>query len=122
MNKELIESTYSKILNNMYFTEYEKGIDQEGWYSNERNDKWLPLSPNQTKLFDFRNDNTEIRPKSLSNYVTLNTSQRMFIADEILNKYSMLKKDKGIFHAQLFSAMDEYLKECTKNNLTITGL
>lgn len=46
----------------------------------------------------------------------LNTVQRMDIANKIFEKYSMLKNDKGIFHAQLFSAMEEYIFECNKKN------
>ena len=61
---EKIESEYTKIFKNLYFTDYQKGIDEEGWYSNERNDRWLPILQ-EIPLFDFRNNNTEIRPKSL---------------------------------------------------------
>lgn len=46
---------------------------------------------------------------------SLDVIWRMVIADRIWSKYSMLKKDKGIFHAQLFSAMEDYLRECTKD-------
>lgn len=64
--EEKIEKHYSTIFKNMYFTDYQKGIDEDGWYSNERNDKWLPVLPHQIQLFDFRNNNTELRPKSLN--------------------------------------------------------
>lgn len=47
---------------------------------------------------------------------------RMKIAEEIQVKYSMLKKHKGIFHDQLFSAMEEYLKACTEKGYKIEGL
>jgi hypothetical protein len=49
-----------------YFSDIEKGVDAEGWYSNERNGRWLPLQPSVIRLMDFRNDNTECRPKSLN--------------------------------------------------------
>lgn len=122
MKEQEIENVYSTIFSNMYFTEYQKGIDSYGWYYNERNDKWLPLLPHQMVLFDFRNNNTELRPKSLSKHQTLTTTERMVIVEEISNNYSMLKKGKGIFHAQLFSAMEDYLKECIKDNKELTGL
>lgn len=122
MNEQVIESAYSTIFKNMYFTEYQKGIDSDGWYSNKRNDKWLPIQPHQMSLFDFRNDNKELRPKSLSEYNTLNTMQRMVIASSISDRYSMLNNCNGIFSSQLFSAMEDYLKECIKDNKELKGL
>ena len=50
---------------------------------------------------------------------SLRTVDRMKIADKIISDYSMLKKDKGIFHAQLFSAMDDYLKACNETGYKI---
>ena len=52
----------------------------------------------------------------------LTVLDRMKIAENIQSKYSMLKKNKGIFHAQLFSAMDEYLKECHETGYKYGGL
>ena len=43
---------------------------------------------------------------------TLNTVQRIDIAKNIISRYSMLKKQKGILHEQIFSAMEDYLSEC----------
>lgn len=53
---------------------------------------------------------------------TLNTTQRMVIASSISDKYSMLSNCNGIFSSQLFSAMEDYLKECTKKDYNLTGL
>jgi len=50
---------------------------------------------------------------------SLRTTDRMKIANDIIANYSMLKKDKGIFHAQLFSAMDDYLKACNGTGFNI---
>lgn len=119
---EKIINAYSTIFKNMYFTDYQKGIDTDGWYSNERNDKWLPILPHQIPLFEFRNGNKELRPKSLIQNNILDTSQRMSIAEEITSNYSLLRKDTGIFTAQLFSAMEDYLRECTKQNKELKGL
>lgn len=53
---------------------------------------------------------------------TLNTMQRMVIASSISDKYSMLNNCNGIFSSQLFSAMEDYLRECTKIDFKLTGL
>lgn len=50
---------------------------------------------------------------------SLRTVDRMAIANKIIAEYSMLKKDRGIFHAQLFSAMDDYLKACNDTGYKI---
>jgi len=42
----------------------------------------------------------------------LTVTARIKIAENIQSKYSMLNKPKGIFNEQLFSAMEEYLKQC----------
>jgi len=64
MKKEIKES-WEKVLRFPLKT-VEKGIDEEGWYSNERNDAWLPILPQDIHLYEYRNDNTEIRPKCLT--------------------------------------------------------
>ena len=53
---------------------------------------------------------------------SLHTLRRMLIADMISKKYSMLKNDNMLFQSQLFSAMEDYLKECTKKNYELKGL
>lgn len=52
----------------------------------------------------------------------LTVTERMKIAENIQSKYSMLKKPKGIFHEQLFSAMEEYLKQCDETGYRYEGL
>jgi len=66
VDKEKIISAYSTIFKHIYFTQIEKGIDSNGWYSNERNDGWLPLQQHEINQLDFRNNNREFRPKSLA--------------------------------------------------------
>lgn len=53
---------------------------------------------------------------------SLSTVKRMEMADIIISKYSILKKQKGIFHEQLFSAMEEYLKKCIDTGYRFKGL
>ncbi len=52
----------------------------------------------------------------------LTVLDRMEILIEIQNKYSLLKKQKGIFDEQLFSAMEDYLRSCTAYNRRFEGL
>ena len=52
----------------------------------------------------------------------LTVSMRMKIVDKIREKYSMLNKDNDIFSAQIFSAMEEYLKECDSTGYRYEGL
>jgi hypothetical protein len=48
-----------------YTKDHVKAIDDDGWYSSEKNDQWLPLQPNQLPLLDFRNGNRDFIPKVL---------------------------------------------------------
>ena len=52
----------------------------------------------------------------------LTVLDRMEIVIEIQNKYSLLKKHKGIFDEQLFCAMDDYLRSCTDTGRRFEGL
>lgn len=65
MEQAKIREAWESVLK-VHFHLIEKGINSEGWYSNERNDQWLPLQSSDMHLYDFRNDNTEVRPKSLN--------------------------------------------------------
>lgn len=73
-------------------------------YAVQETVKSKPEELKMAKAFD--ND------ESASEVKTLNTVQRLAIAQGIISKYSMLKKQKGILHEQVFSAMEEYLDEC----------
>lgn len=70
MEKAKIREAWESVLK-IHFHLIEKGVDSEGWYSNQRNDQWLPLQGDDMKLYDFRNDNTEVRPKSLNEAKTM---------------------------------------------------
>lgn len=61
----MIKEKYIEILGTVIWPQIEKAIDNEGWYSNERNDQWLPIAPHNIHKFDYRNENTEIRPIAL---------------------------------------------------------
>lgn len=63
--QEAIKAGWAKVLR-VKFSQVEKGIDEEGWYSNERNGDWLPHFGFISGMVDFRLNNTEIRPKSLN--------------------------------------------------------
>jgi len=52
----------------------------------------------------------------------LTVLDRMEIVIEIQNKYSLLKKHKGIFDEQLFCAMEDYLRSCTDTGRRYEGL
>ena len=52
----------------------------------------------------------------------LTVLDRMEIVIEIQNKYSLLKKHKGIFDEQLFCAMEDYLRSCTDTGRRFEGL
>ena len=52
----------------------------------------------------------------------LTVMDRIKIAESIQSKYSILKKQKSIFSEQLFSAMEDYLKECEKTGRRYEGL
>jgi hypothetical protein len=52
----------------------------------------------------------------------LTVLDRMEIVIEIQNKYSLLKKYKGIFDEQLFCAMEDYLRSCTDTGRRFEGL
>ena len=67
-----IKEAYIELFGESIYLQIAKGIDSSGWYSNERNDAWLPLQ-NQRIMdkLDFKSGNAELRPKSLS---TLNST------------------------------------------------
>lgn len=52
----------------------------------------------------------------------LTVLDRMEILIEIQNRYSLLKKHKGIFDEQLFCAMEDYLRSCTDTGRRFEGL
>lgn len=52
----------------------------------------------------------------------LTVLDRMEIVIEIQNRYTLLKKHKGIFDEQLFSAMEDYLRSCTDTGRRFEGL
>ena len=52
----------------------------------------------------------------------LTVIKRMEMAENIQAKYSMLNKPLGIFKDQLFSAMEEYLKQCEETGYRYEGL
>lgn len=52
----------------------------------------------------------------------LTVLDRMEIVIEIQNRYSLLKKHKGIFDEQLFCAMEDYLRSCTDTGRRFEGL
>lgn len=64
--KDRIKQAYVELFGQSMYINIEKGIDENGWYSNERNDAWLPLQ-NQPIInqLDFKRGYTEFRPKSL---------------------------------------------------------
>jgi len=64
--KTEIKQAYIDLFGEKVFPEIEKGIDEEGWYSNERNGAWLPISNEHLKKIEF-NDKKDFRPLSLSN-------------------------------------------------------
>lgn len=43
----------------------------------------------------------------------LTTVGRMAVFEQVISNYSTLKEDNGIFHAQLFEAMENYLEQIT---------
>ena len=53
---------------------------------------------------------------------TLTVTARMKIVENIQSKYSMLGNQKGIFNEQLFSAMEEYIKQCHETGYRYGGL
>lgn len=66
MNNINIEEAYIELFGEKLFQLIKKGIDEGGWYSNERNDEWFPLNHMNYSKVDFRNNYTEFRPKSLN--------------------------------------------------------
>ena len=52
----------------------------------------------------------------------LTVLDRMEIVIEIQNRYTLLKKHKGIFDEQLFCAMEDYLRSCTDTGRRFEGL
>ena len=52
----------------------------------------------------------------------LTVVDRMKIVIEIQNRYTLLKKHKGIFDEQLFCAMEDYLRSCTDTGRRFEGL
>jgi len=64
-SREFIKEHWEKVLRVKYHL-VEAGIDHDGWYSNQRNGEWLPLAGTDMHLYDFKNNNTEVRPKSLN--------------------------------------------------------
>jgi hypothetical protein len=64
----LIKEHWEKVLRVKYSL-IEKGIDHDGWYSNQRNGEWFPLMGQDMNLYDFKNDKTEVRPKSIGEMV-----------------------------------------------------
>ena len=61
-----IKEAYEPLLQ-VQFHQIEKGVDNDGWYSNERNDAWLPMAAiKDWSQVEFRNNMTEFRPKCLS--------------------------------------------------------
>ena len=51
-------------------------------------------------------------PTRFDEVISLTAVKRLIIAEKVMSKYSMLKKQKGILHEQVFSAMEDYLSEC----------
>ncbi len=66
---------------------------------------------------------TESKARNLVNErKSLTWNMRNEIFKKVVADYSMLRKDKGIFHAQLFHAMDTYLKACNDTGYKIVNL
>lgn len=53
---------------------------------------------------------------------SLTVLDRSRIAENIYNKFSELKNQRGVFHEQLFCAMEEYLKQCDETGYLYNGL
>jgi len=63
--QEKIKQIWSESVK-VQFNQIEKGIDNEGWYSNERNDAWMPMAAIiDWSQMEFKNNRTEIRPLKL---------------------------------------------------------
>jgi hypothetical protein len=65
MDREKILEEYKSLFPEVNIKSIEKGIDVKGWYSNERNDRWLVIQGRE-KLLDFSEDRMEFRPKTVS--------------------------------------------------------
>lgn len=92
MDNELIKEAYIKIFGEVIFHHIKKGIDEHGWYSNERNDQWLPVGPDTLHKLDFSVDKKELRPKSLA------TKTNDFTQDDI--RYIMSLPDNSVTDAE----------------------
>lgn len=66
----------------------------------------------KNKMDELKMSKAVDKDESVSEVKTCTTIQRMEIAGKIIEKYSMLKKQKGILHEQLFAAMEDYLGQC----------
>jgi len=76
-------------------------------------------------LYDFQKDlnSHDICQRAfIDERKKLTILDRMEILIEIQNRYSLLKKHKGIFDEQLFCAMEDYLRSCTDTGRRFEGL
>ena len=76
----------------------------------------------QKELLEEINKLESQRDKCIDERKTLTVAMRVEIVNKIISKYSMLKKQKGILHEQIFSAMEDYLKTCTETGYKLKGL
>ncbi len=66
ITKESIRETYVRMFGLVAFLTIEKAIDDDGWFSSEKSEKWLQIEPHNMSLLQFRNEYKDFRPRVFS--------------------------------------------------------
>jgi len=106
MEREKVLEAYKGVFPELEISLIEKGIAEDGWYSNERNGKWLPIVM-EMPLLDFRKGMTEFRPKTLKAENIVPLPKEEF--DKLVLEYGddIVTQQRGIYHCPSCKKIDD---------------